>query len=469
VNFRERIRGVVAAAYFQNVWDSLWNRLERRPIAHMVGLYVLCIVVFLLAVPLPRVDSMLIGSDGVYYYAYLPTLLLDHDLDFTNEYSRMLPYRKFHVAGATMSRLPANKHGIGAAILWAPFFLIGHLAVLGLNVIGYRIQLDGMSYVYQVPTLLGSLTYGFAGLLLIYRSCSRFFSRSISAAAAILIWLATNVIYYMLAEPSMSHTCSLFAVALFLELWLAFRPMPKMHQWILLGLAGGLIALVRQPDVTWIALPVIDSLLERGRDWRQNLLRDLKGFVVFGMTAVAVFIPQMIVWRTLYGTATRGGYLSGRSHFHWLDPKILQVLFSMQHGLYLWHPLLLLASAGLFLLYRKDRRLTFLLGFLFALQVYVIGSWGGWMGGDSFGSRMLISSLPALALGLAALIEWTAARGARTTIGVLGSALIAWNALFFIQYRLGYIPRFKPITFEELTLGKLSMLQDLAHRIRLIL
>jgi hypothetical protein len=103
------------------------------------------------------------------------------------------------------------------------------------------------------------------------------------------------------------------------------------------------------------------------------------------------------------------------------------------------------------------------------LQVYVIGSWGGWMGGDSFGSRMLISSLPALALGLAALIEWTAARGARTTIGVLGSALIAWNALFFIQYRLGYIPRFKPITFEELTLGKLSMLQDLAHRIRLIL
>jgi hypothetical protein len=455
---------VAANASYQSIWNRVRDRLEQHPIAYLTGLYIFCIIIFLIAVPLPRADGQLVGSDGTYYYAYLPTLLLDQDLDFTNQYAKLLPGVSPETTGTTKSGTPANKFALGPAILWTPFFLIGHLLAIILNAFGHRIPLDGTGYVYQVPTLLGSLTYGFAGLLLIYRSCRRFFSKSSSASAAILIWLATNVIYYMVAEPSMSHTCSLFAVALFLELWLAFRPIPTLFQWLVLGLAGGLVALVRQADATWVALPVVDALMVFRVDWKTNLRRYLQGFIVFGIAALLIFMPQIVIWRTQYGAGVGGGYTQGRHAFYWLEPKMLQVLFSMRHGLYLWHPVLLLATIGLVLLYRKDRCLPFLLGFFFALQVYLIGSWFGWTGGDSFGCRMLLSSLPALALGLAALVEWTAGRGASAIAGILGGGLIAWNAAFFAQYRLGYISRVMPISFEQLTLGKLAMLKDLMNR-----
>ena len=51
------------------------------------------------------------------------------------------------------------------------------------EIAGQTIVLDGTGYIYQAPVMIGSITYGFAGVLLVYRSCSRFFSRSSSASA----------------------------------------------------------------------------------------------------------------------------------------------------------------------------------------------------------------------------------------------------------------------------------------------
>ncbi|MBN1568493.1 MAG: hypothetical protein JXA73_11660 [Acidobacteria bacterium] len=455
---------ITAIAYFRKIGNWIWASLGNHPLAHLTGLYIFCIIVFLLAVPLPRVDGHLVGSDGSYYYAYLPTLLLDHDLDFANQYAKLFLNYGRHTKEPSESRPQLNKYAIGPAILWTPFFLIGHLLAIGLNVAGYRIPLDGIGYIYQIPTLLGSLSYGFAGLLLIYRSCCRFYKKSASVTATILMWLATNVIYYMIAEPSMSHMCSLFAIALFLELWLAYRPTPTLLQWFILGLAGGLIGLVRQAEMTWIALPAAGLLPVLCKGWKTNMRLHLPGLAVFGMTAFLVFLPQIVLWQIQYGNIAGGGNIEGHRVFHWLEPKMIQVLFSMHHGLYIWHPLLLPATAGLILLYRKDRFLPFLLGFFFLLQVYLIGSWFGWMGGHSFGSRMMIGAFPALALGLAALVEWTEEHGALAFAGILGSGLIAWNAVFFAQYRLGYISKYLPITFEQLIPGKLVVLKDLMNR-----
>ena len=106
---------------------------------------------------------------------------------------------------------------------------------------------------------------------------------------------------------------------------------------------------------------------------------------------------------------------------------------------------------------------------MFAVQVYLVGAWWGWWGGDSFGNRMLISSFPALALGLAALLDWAIEHNAFSVAGILGCSLVAWNALFFVQYRLGYIPKNETITFSQLTLGKFTMLLDIANRIRAVI
>jgi hypothetical protein len=448
--------------------NRIRDQLENHPIAYLTGLYLFCVVVFLMTIPLPRVDGQLVGSDGMYYYAYLPTLLIDHDLDFTNQYSKLLPgYRAGSHQIAKIGDF-SNIYAIGSAILWMPFFLVGHLMAIASNAAGLSIVPDGIGYIYQIPTLLGSLTYGFLGVLFVYRSCRRFFSASTAAASAILIWLSTSLIYYMIAEPSMSQSCSFFAVALFLKLWLQSRPMPTFRQWILLGIAGGLIALVRLQDATWLALPFIDASLNLWANKKAGF-GCLKGSLGFGAAACIVFIPQMAVWQVLNGSPVKAGYPYSGDYFHWFAPKFLNVLFSLRHGLYLWHPVLLLATAGLILLYRKDRHLPFLLGLMFTAQLYLISAWFVWWGGDAFGGRMLISSLPALALGLAALIDWMVERKALPTICILGGSLVLWNALFFAQYRLRYIPQNAAITFNQLTLGKLFMLEDMANRIQRLL
>jgi hypothetical protein len=439
---------------------SVWLQLERHPVAILCALFALCVAIFLAAVRLPRVDGQLIGSDGAFYYSYLPSLLLDRDLDFANQYAVFLPPRVAARQPLTPDAKPHNSCAIGPAILWAPFFLAGHLLAIGLRAAGYSIQLDGMGYVYQIPVLLGSMAYSFAGMLLLNQTCRRFFNAASSAFAVILTWFTTNLIYYMIAEPSMSHACSFFAAALFLSLWLSYRPDPTMRQWFLLGISGGIIALVRQPDAVWLALPAIDCMIAARTDWRVRLPRYAKGIAVFGITAAIAFVPQLIIWRELNGTAVQSGYSYAGNTFHWLSPRILPLLFSLNHGLFSWHPALLLAAIGLAILYRREKAIMFSLFLVAAIHILVVSSWYGWSGGDSFGSRMLISMLPILTLGFAALIDWTAARRAFVVMSLLAGSFLLWNGLFFLQYRFGYISKIRTITFYQLTVGKLEVLKD---------
>jgi hypothetical protein len=71
------------------------------------------------------VASKTLHLDGTYYYAYLRSLILDQDLDFTNDYQLL-----GNPLGATtveLTKRPGNLFTIGPALFWTPFFLVGHL------------------------------------------------------------------------------------------------------------------------------------------------------------------------------------------------------------------------------------------------------------------------------------------------------------------------------------------------------
>src|SRR5262245_16058056 len=63
------------------------------------------------------------SADAAYYYAYLPSLVLDRDLDFTNQYQVTQNWYRF---GPTPIGRPGNVFGIGPAIFELPAFLVGH-------------------------------------------------------------------------------------------------------------------------------------------------------------------------------------------------------------------------------------------------------------------------------------------------------------------------------------------------------
>ena len=91
-------------------------------------LFLFSLLFFLVLLRAPRIDGQLIGSDGVAYYVYVRSLVIDNDLDFTNEYT----YFQLKPAAFTRTSVGyiGNKYAIGPALLWMPFFLAAHAIAL---------------------------------------------------------------------------------------------------------------------------------------------------------------------------------------------------------------------------------------------------------------------------------------------------------------------------------------------------
>lgn len=439
----------------------MWlEHLEEHATTILTWLFVLSVAAFLVTVPLPRVDGMLIGSDGIGYYAYVRSIGIDHDIDFANEYAILYPTIDVDQLRTPTGRI-ANQYAIGPAILWLPFFLVGHALSLVLQSIGLAVVADGYSYIYQVCVCIGSIFYGFCGMLLMHRTTKRLFA-STALVACVLLWLATNFIYYLIIEPSMSHMCSFFAASLLLYIWVTTRPVERLSQCLTIGLAGGLVGLVRQPDATLLLLPLLDYMVARRSIWEKT-----KQVAVTMAGFFSIFWVQMFAWNTLNGNPFLSGYfLKSDQGFSWLSPHLIGVLFSTEHGLFLWHPILLFACVGLVLLVCVDRLLGALLLIGFFSQAYLIASWSAWSQADAFGGRMFLASLPILSIGLAAFLQRVVTRYGLTVWALVGSSvLVLWNALFLIQYRLGYISMSGPYTMRELTLGKAELILDIIKRL----
>ena len=67
-------------------------------------------------------------ADGVGYYAYLPSVFFDGDLNFTNEFDpQQSPFT--HIPLNIPAARPGyliNPWSVGPAIYWTPFWLLGH-------------------------------------------------------------------------------------------------------------------------------------------------------------------------------------------------------------------------------------------------------------------------------------------------------------------------------------------------------
>jgi hypothetical protein len=447
---------------------ALPDRAERPPRYFQprwvfAGLFLFSLLFFLALLRVPRVDGQLIGSDGAYYYVYVRSLVIDHDLNFANEYAY---YRLPAIAnGPTPTGLAPNKYAIGPALLWMPFFLAAHLIALVGRALGLGVAADGYGYLYQAAISIGSIVYGTLGFWLAYLCARRLFSQVATLTAVGLLWLASNAFYYMVFEPSMSHMVSLFSVALLLTIWfLRFRgtETPSVAMAALLGAAGGLVLLVRLQDAPFLLVPYGFILARTIQSWRRGDVGRAGRWLVLGLAVgvmtVIVFLPQILTWVILYGTWAVSPYLSEHNPaFYWLQPQIGGVLVSTFHGLFLWHPIFLFALVGLALLLRRDRVLVLGLLAVLVLDVYIVAAWWAWWQGDSFGGRMFLNATWIWLMGLAALIEWLRARRLFYLALVLGALLIGWNGLSLIQYRLGFVPMSKPLTWEQITIERIKL------------
>lgn len=329
-------------------------------------------------------------GDGIYYYSWVRSSIIDHDINFANEYSH------FGV------NAPGNKHPLGAPLFWLPWYAQAHTIIDGT---GYELP-------YQLFVGFISVLAAISGLILLYRLLLQSFSKTPSALAAMSIALATNLLFYGSIDPVNSHAISFFAATVFLSFLYSKNVSP-----FLTGCALGLCALVRPQDAVL------------------GLLAFPKYSKAFFLGVLVTFFPQLLSWYVLYGSLWTSPYLGMGESFARGSPHFFDVLFSPTNGLILWTPMTLIAILG-FIFWKDSRRSWFLA--LFAVEVSIVGSWSIWWQGASYSSRMLVSTLPILAFGLAALYTKLMSIGLRwksILLAIIGPLTII-NILLIIRFLL---------------------------------
>lgn len=445
---------------------QIWARLAERPVRTITLVWAACVAVFLISVPLPHSDHLIVGSDGIGYFANLRSVVFDHDLNLVNDYRALTGFVPPHAA--------TPKYSIGMALVWLPFYLVAHVTVLLARALGFGVSDSGYGYPYQTAVCLGTMAYGYVGLRLTYRLCRERWSESAALGGTLLTWLGSGAVYYLVFENSMAHVVSIAAVAGLIVWWRLGRQRSRLAYFGGMGALVGLAAMVRPQDAAFGLLPAADLALRglaAARPFDRGAVRALlRDAAMLGGGAFLAYLPQFATSWVVYGTPLGNGYSQRGIGFDFGSPHLYGTLFSSWHGLYSWHPVLLLATAGLFLVVRAERRYGLLLCVALAVQVYLVACWAFWWSADAFGSRLLLSNIPIFAVGMTAALAWLAQRrSGRTLVAVLAAAALLWNGLFIVQFRGNFVSPSDPLTFSQMTVGKITVvphaISKLLHRV----
>jgi hypothetical protein len=434
-------------------------------------------------------EGLVIWGDGLGYYAWLRSPLVDQDFSFANEFDEHNPLGHWVPPPDAQTELGnrANPFSVGPACCWSVTVVPGHWLVGWLNSIGLSWPADGYSLPYQLLVGGTTLLFSVAGLFFLYGIC-RYYARPERAAlAAALCTLGTTIVYYNAVDVSMGHGIGTAVLAALVWYWLKSYGTDRLGRWLLLGALVGAAALVRWQLATFFVLPVGEALLTCWFNWKSASLR----LCLAGLGACVAFIPQAIAWQIVYGHWLVSPMPLAH---HWLQPALWEVLGSQNRSLFYWTPLTLLAFLGFLAYfanwraqaqpssqseipqvstplvgisayyigagerrgssppchtagmnpaarYIKLRSALALLLVAFLLQVYALASvqGAGVYLGAAFGCRQLTEAVVVLAPGLALLLERASGRWF-VFLQILGCALVLWNLLLVWQYLSRLLP-----------------------------
>jgi hypothetical protein len=417
------------------------------------------VVLYLLTLPLMTHDIR--AADEIEYFSYLHSLVFDRDLDFLDEYTYFLDrfpdkyacppgsgppackkFKETFIDTVTPTGLRPNFGPIGTAILWAPFYLAGHLVALAGQGAGLPVAADGYAKPYLWAITLGSACYALLGLLLSYGLCRALVGQLAALWATLSIWLGTPVIFYSHLAPGYSHAASLFAVALFLFLWGRWRDRLTVPRAIWLGVVGGLIAMIREQDSLFLATPVVYAAFGVLASLRAGApraaLATIGRVASIGIAAVVTYLPQLLTYQILNGTPRPNKDVSDKMNI--AAPFFWRVMTDPAHALPYWSPIVLVALIGIGFLLRRDPRLGLALIVGFLLTWYINGAIKTWTTAGSFGARRFLNCTPIFVVGLAyayqRILAATRGRGSgwRALVPLLSFLAICWNGGLIVQF-----------------------------------
>jgi hypothetical protein len=311
---------------------------------------------------------------------------------------------------------------------------------------------DGFTLYYQHAAGLSGLLWVVAGLGVLGRTLRRHFSDGVTAATLVTILLGTNLYHYATFDSSYSHPYSFFLFAAFLELTERWYERPRKGVSVLLGIVAGLIILTRHTNALFLIFFPLYAVTNLPTLRARLTLLSRERWLVAAMIAAAAVIvsPQLAIYHQATGRLLVSSY--GELGFNFASPRIVQVLFSVQKGLFFWSPVLLTSGVGFIWLARSQNSArTFVApAILFLLaDTCVIASWWDWQFGASFGHRGFVDTLPVFAIGVAGCFSAVAGHQRfRRPVAVVVVLVIALNLFQMLQYWNHVLP-FSDTTWDQ--------------------
>ena len=344
------------------------------------------------------------GGDDTGYYAYLRSLFFDGDLDFIDEryYAHI---NRFNSTGYVFSNWQ-----LGQALLYTPFFFIGHLIALLYSALGYPVKVDGYSAPYFISTAIASATYLLAGLMIMCCVLKKFVVERIAWIASISIWMASPLLYYTFIRQRMAHTTEFFLAALFVIVWLAYRKSNIKSHHAVMGACLGLLCLVRLINANYGVLYVADMAFlwfaGRNNPSRPQISVIFTNALCFAAMFFVVMLPQFVAWNQLNGFIISSYLLDTfqsqgaetSTSLLLLGSKLDEIFFSSKWGLVLATPLWLVGLIGLLIPGPVPKSIRFAAVMSLLSLVVVMLSF---VESDAYGNRYFIAAAVLFTIGLA--------------------------------------------------------------------
>lgn len=337
--------------------------------------------------------------DVANYYSYLPAFFANNgsfelspaDPSFNINYLPICPIDSLHIPKTTY----------GMALLYSPFYALGYK-------IAYNQQdpLDGFSEAFATTLHWGMIFYAILGILLLRNLLIKYFSEKVTTITLIILFFGTSLFFYALAQSEMPHAALFFLFSAFLLSTYHWYKKQSVWNSFLIGFLIGLIALIRPTDIMigFVFLFWPTETESSNKDKMLFLMKQYKSLMVMVLSALLVWLPQMLFWNARTGHLLYFSY--GGEQFFWTDPQLINVLFSYRKGLFVYTPLIIFSLIGFWFMPKSLARLRNVFIFLFVLNLYVVSCWWDWFFGGCFAARSFVQHFSYLSFPLAALVAY---------------------------------------------------------------
>lgn len=336
----------------------------------------------------PTMGSVLTAaSDPLGYYQYLPALLLHGN-------AHTMAYVHYLENGNGL-----NLFTMGVAIMQAPFFLGAWLysALIGAPSTGFELP-------FVFARLLATASYTALGTLFLVQVLLLRTHRFTAWLTASAILFGTTLYFYTVHAGGMSHAYCYFLMAAILCLTDHMVRTPAPAPLVALFVCFALVVLIRPLHGVvglFVLLHGSSGLVEA---WRTRIgwLRAFPVAAVVGTVgAVFLWLPQLLYWHAVTGSWFVFTYGTKGEGFDWWHPHLLDTLFSLQNGWFIYTPLMAVTIILLLRQAWKSEGSSRVILVLWALVWYTYSSWWCWWLGGAFGYRGFIEYYAFLALPLA--------------------------------------------------------------------